>query len=1039
METLSADYAGARPTASCEEASELLKEIWGLTAEGQELPSERDQLFRMVDGTTVRGFLKISNGIERKGVLEFERSVVEACAAGTSCFQFPRWQPTPDGESFVRTAVGASLNYVRLLAPVSGVPLAGFTPKGREVRYQVGRMAGLVRNALQPVPGVRRDLVWDLEEAPELISRHMGHLPQEGRPLVERVLAAFEDVVVPRAADLRRSVIHNDLNPANIMVDPHRLKSGAPNFSGLVDFGDAVGSWAIAELAVAGAYAACGSRSPLAALCEVASGFAAEHEVEVSEADVVFELARLRLALSVTISAVRAKQDLENDYLLVSAAPAWDALRKLDSVHPRFGMYRLREACGHSPVPGSPRLIGALREASAGAAPVMNPDPHTHPGVVLDLSIESGDDAGEPELGDPGPLTRRLFEQIHDAGAMFGLGRYAEARWWYVGDLYRVERDDMDEMRSIHLGVDLFASPGTPVMTPLPGRVVSVVDNQGHLEYGPTVLVEHELPDPEDDGTIRFWTLYGHLTPESLSLRSPGEVVEAGAEVGRIGSPEDNGGWPPHLHFQVVSDRLGFEGTFPGVAPPSELHVWSGLSPDPNHLLAIPLEAATPERVSQPLLRRQRDERLGPSLSLSYNRPLHIVRGRGARLYDIDGQSYLDCVNNVTHVGHSHPAITAAASRQMSVLNTNTRYLHDAILEYAERLGSLFPSPLGVCFFVCSGTEANELALRMARTATGRVGAVVLDGAYHGNSSSVINLSPYKFNGPGGKGLRPWVRVADMPDAYRGVYRGPEEEVAGPYAAEVARALEALETEPTWFEDRPPGAAAFFHESILSCGGQIPLPQGYLAAAYAAAREIGALCIADEVQTGFGRVGSHWWAFEEHGVVPDIVTLGKPMGNGHPLSAVVTTREIAERFANGMEYFNTFGGNPVSCAIGLEVLRIIEDENLRENAESVGDHLLEGLRELCAQYEFAGDARGRGLFVGIEFVREDPDIQPAADLADRAVQRMRDRGFLLSTDGPDHNVIKIKPPMVFSRNDADSLLSNLGDVLSETAFGGSPL
>lgn len=430
-------------------------------------------------------------------------------------------------------------------------------------------------------------------------------------------------------------------------------------------------------------------------------------------------------------------------------------------------------------------------------------------------------------------------------------------------------------------------------------------------------------------------------------------------------------------------------------------------------------------------LKNLRQKHLASSLKLSYKDPLHIVRGHKQYLFDAEGQDYLDVVNNVCHVGHCHPKVVEAASRQMGILNTNTRYLHEGILEYSTRLTSLLPDPLKVCFFVCSGTEANELALRMARIHTGKVGAVVLNGAYHGNSSSVINLSPYKFNGPGGKGLRPWVRVAAMPDCYRGQYRGTEAEVAPLYAAHVREAIEALESEPTWFDNQPPGAAAFFHESLLSCGGQIPLPEGYLEEAYESVRAQGAICVADEVQVGFGRVGSHFWGFETQGVVPDIVTMGKPIGNGHPLGAVVTTPEIAKSFSNGMEYFNTFGGNPVSCAVGLAVLDVIKEEGLQEHALSVGNYMRDKLISLMEKHPAVGDVRGLGLFIGIEIVSNHADREPHCGVAEYIVERMKDNRILLSTDGPDRNVIKIKPPLVFNHGDADHVVETMDRVLAE--------
>jgi 4-aminobutyrate aminotransferase-like enzyme/Ser/Thr protein kinase RdoA (MazF antagonist) len=397
---------------------------------------------------------------------------------------------------------------------------------------------------------------------------------------------------------------------------------------------------------------------------------------------------------------------------------------------------------------------------------------------------------------------------------------------------------------------------------------------------------------------------------------------------------------------------------------------------------------------------------LGPSLSVSYREPLHVTHGWRSRLFSADGRGYLDCVNNVAHVGHSHPQVNEAATGQMAALNTNTRYLHDNLVEYIERLTATLPPPLGVVFLVCSGSEANELALRLARARTGRDRVVVVDTAYHGNTNALIDISPYKFNGPGGRGKPAHVQVVPTPDVYRGGFRGAED-----------------------IRDAAQGVGAFFCESALSCAGQIILPAGYLRDAFNIVREAGGVCVADEVQTGFGRAGSHFWMFETQGVVPDIVTLGKPIGNGHPMGAVITTREIADSFANGMEYFNTFGGNPVSCAVGLAVLDVIREEGLQENAREVGGYLLERLRELHDRHAIVGDVRGEGLFLGIEFVRDRETKEPAAREASEIVERMKDRGILLSTDGRWHNVIKIKPPLVFSRADADLLVRGLEGVL----------
>jgi 4-aminobutyrate aminotransferase-like enzyme len=434
----------------------------------------------------------------------------------------------------------------------------------------------------------------------------------------------------------------------------------------------------------------------------------------------------------------------------------------------------------------------------------------------------------------------------------------------------------------------------------------------------------------------------------------------------------------------------------------------------------------TTDAAGRRLARRRR--LLGPSLSLSYRTPLHIVRGEGAYLYDAAGRAYLDCVNNVAHVGHAHPRVVEAGAAQMRLLNTNTRYLHETVLAYAERLTALLPDHLEVAFFTNSGSEANELALRLARAATGRPDVACVDVAYHGNTQRLVEISPYKFDGPGGAGRREDVQVVPLPDPYRGRHRGDGPEVGASYLREAADVLAERSAAGH-------AAGAVIAEAIPSVAGQVVPPSGWLAGLFDAARSVGAVPVADEVQVGFGRVGVDTWAFGSQGALPDIVTMGKPIGNGHPLGAVVTTRAIAEAFANGMEYFNTFGGNPVSAAIGLAVLDVIEDEGLQEHARVTGEGLLAGLRAVQSRHEPIGDVRGMGLFVGFELVRDRATRDPDAALAGELVNRAAERGVLLSTDGPDHDVIKIKPPLVFSAADADRLVETVDAVLSEIAAG----
>lgn len=394
-----------------------------------------------------------------------------------------------------------------------------------------------------------------------------------------------------------------------------------------------------------------------------------------------------------------------------------------------------------------------------------------------------------------------------------------------------------------------------------------------------------------------------------------------------------------------------------------------------------------------------RSRLLGRNLSVAYRNPVKIVRGEMQYLYDDEGRRYLDAYNNVAHVGHCHPRVVAAGVEQMRTLNTNTRYLHDLILQYADQLIATLPSPLSVCYFVNSGSEANELALRLARAHTKARDLIVLEYAYHGNTTTLIDISPYKHDGLGGSGAPEWVHKVSWTDVQQ--------------VAEVATRVRA--------EGRD--LCGFIAESMPSVAGQIVLPADYLREAYKVVRSAGGVCIADEVQTGYGRIGTHFWAFEHYGIIPDIVALGKPIGNGHPIGAVITTPEIAGSFNNGMEFFSTFGGNTVSCAIGLAVLQVVQEEQLQQHALAVGHHLLEGLKALQRDHDLIREVRGSGLFIGVELVKDD---NPATKEAETIVNRMRDGGILLGTDGPRHNVLKIRPPMPFSHADADLLLAVLG-------------
>jgi 4-aminobutyrate aminotransferase-like enzyme/Ser/Thr protein kinase RdoA (MazF antagonist) len=439
----------------------------------------------------------------------------------------------------------------------------------------------------------------------------------------------------------------------------------------------------------------------------------------------------------------------------------------------------------------------------------------------------------------------------------------------------------------------------------------------------------------------------------------------------------------------------------------------------PRDAGSSPSRTPSSQAVSELIAHRER--LLGPAYELFYDAPLHLVRGEGVWLTDADGRSYLDVYNNVAHVGHCHPRVTEALASQARTLNTNTRYLDRTALDYAERLTASFPGDLSVCMFVCTGSEANDLAWRLARAHTGHEGSIVTEHSYHGNTTAISAQSTEDV--PAGE--RPaHVKTIPAPDDYRGPYRRGESALGERYAARLDEAIEALRADGL-------EPASFLFDSIFASAGILLPPDGYLRSAFQRVRAAGGICIADEVQAGFGRTGTHMWGFAAQNVVPDIVTLGKPMGNGHPLAAVITTPEIAGALAKRGGYFNTFGGNPVSCAVGLAVLEALEREALQDNALRVGSYMKTQLRDLAVRHTLIGDVRGSGLFLGVELVRDRKTLEPAPTEARAAMNQMRQHGVLVGLTGPHRNVLKIRPPMVFSKENADLLTETLDRVLRE--------
>ena len=756
-------------------AAALARRFYGLDAEASPLPSERDQNFLLVTPAGERFVLKIANATEEHGILEAQSAaMIHLAHTGVT----PCVLPAKSGETIVRTDDGYA---VRLLSWLSGEPL-GTRDRSSALLEDLGFRLGQIATSLASFdhPAVHRQFQWDLALATETVAEHAPLIGDRTlRDLVVRIASYVRHRDDDTLRRVRRSVIHGDANDYNVLVDD--IDQLGPRVTGVIDFGDMLHSYRVAEPAVAIAYAVLDQAAPLAVAGAVVRGFHAAHPLTEDEVSVLFGLVQLRLCVSASLAAHQQRQRPDDEYLAISQGPLRRTLPALAAIHPDVAEDTLRDACGFS---------------------------------------------------------------------------------------------------------------------------------------------------------------------------------------------------PRHATVSIAKD----------------------------------------------VTRARRVERLGRNVSIGYRNPVKIVRGWMQYLFDDSGRRYLDAYNNVPHVGHAHPRVVRAAAEQMRTVSTNTRYLHDAVWQLGDRLADTLPDPLSVCYFVNSGSEANELALRLARAYTGARDVIVLDAAYHGNTNTLIDISPYKFNGPGGQGAPEWVHVAPIPDDYRGEYKRDDPAAGDKYAAAVRTRLAAATS-------RGRRIAAFICESCPSVGGQIVPPPGYLRAVYRDVRDAGGVCIADEVQTAYGRMGTSFYAFEAQEVIPDIVVLGKPIGNGYPLGAVITTPAIADAFANGMEFFSTFGGSTVSAATGLAVLDVMRDEQLQAHARLTGERLRGALEALAERHTIVGDVRGSGFFLGVELVGDAETRAPAAAEAADVVEQMRERGILLGTDGPLHNVLKIRPPMPFNDDDADTLVSALDDTL----------
>jgi len=898
---------------------------------------------------------------------------------------------------------------VRLISWIDGRLWSSVNPIEESLRRQLGVKSAILSNSLNNFNHSfsKRKIDWDISNC-LWVEEHIEKFDINKREIVLNIIKSFKNNL-PIYKKLKKSIIHNDINDNNIIVSNDLLK---PTINSIIDFGDSVFSQTINDLAITCSYGIMNVNDPLAACCEIINGNNSISIISDEELKLLYNLIAVRLVISVTKSLINKIEEPENEYLLISEKPAWNLLKKWSKINSEYAYYSFRRACNLDAHQNKNKFTKWTKSKKFSITELF-PEINKNKFFKIDLSIGSEWIGGRNEIEDLDVFQFKIecLQKKHSDKII--AGGYLEPRSIYTSNNYEKIGNYGSESRTVHLGLDFWLPPKTKVCAMFDGEVITAVNDKGHKEYGGLVILKHTTEDME------FYTLYGHNTVDSVLKNKVGSKVKKGDVIAEIANYPENGNWATHLHFQIMLSMLDYETDYPGVCFYNQIDVWKDLCPDPNLLFKSKELAVNIFEPSKELL-KYRNNHLGKSLKLHYEEPIHVVRGEGVYLIDNNGRKYLDTVNNVAHVGHENPSVVAKGKSQMSILNTNSRYLHKNINELSEELLDTLPKELCVVHFVNSGSEANELAIRMMKSHTGQKDIIVSEHGYHGNTNICVDISSYKFDGKGGSGAPENTHVIPIPNEFNGKYKGPK--ASKKYVDEVKNAIDNIKSKKR-------GLGGLIIEPILSCGGQVELPKNFLRDSYKLIKKNGGICISDEVQVGFGRLGKSFWGFQFHNVIPDIITIGKPLGNGHPIGAVVCTKEVANSFANGMEFFNTFGGNPVSCSIGTEVLRYVKSEKLQKNAQHIGEYFKKELKKLSSQYDIIGDVRGQGLFLGVEFI--DKEMNALHEESIYIINRLKQFGILSSVDGPKNNVIKIKPPLTFNKHNCDMFIFYLRKILNE--------
>lgn len=966
--------ASPNPSFRIEAVVELLGREWGLRAAVTELGSTQDQNFKVEAGGR-RYVLKIANEATPRLDLEVGDEAMRVLRDAEPGFEVPVLVPTMAGEELA-TSDG---HLARLATWVDGVPLADAGQLDSAALRALGELAARCQLGLAQMEhsGLGRALQWEPRQAPALVAELIesvgaGQRREMARRGMEPLLRLLDS---GRADELPLAPVHCDVTDYNVVGVCGEGGGIVP--TGLVDFGDVVESWRATEAAHAAMSAVFHDLGdPLGGVAEVLRGYWSVSGLSAAEAEAIWPLILARGVVCALSSTHQAS--------LAGASPHLERLVGED--------WAVLEAILAVPVPlavATARLsfhFDAHPRAATARVAVANLEPVVELGAALttvDLSVESEQ------------LAFGAWERREGVAAALpqdgtGVGRWRELRLTAAG------RPGTSPPAPLHLGVDLFLPAGTAVLSPLSGTVAA----RGPRELELAVDVEGE------DLVLRF----AGIEP-AVEVNAE---LKRGARLGHVA--RGSGPLPDHLHLQWA-----LEPGMPGMVPAAQREAALALCPDPSPLLGI--DAAAPFLGTAAALREQRAAVIPVAQPLYYGDPPEMVRGWRHLLYDAECRPYIDVVNNVALIGHSHPAVAAAAKRQLRLLNTNSRFLYRSMTSFGERLLELVPGQFEQVYFVNSGSEAVDLALRLARAHTGRRDALAIEGAYHGWTTGPFELCTNPADRPDWRGeLSPHVHVVEQPNPYRGRF-GAE---AMPYVDSVREACEAAAANG--------GPAAFVIEPLLGNQGGVEPPPGYLAAAFETVRLAGGVCIADEVQVGLGRTGSRLWAFESEGVTPDIVCIAKGLGNGYPLGAVICRGNVAAALGEG-SFFSSPAGSPLSCEVGIAVLEVLRDEALPANAAVVGDALREGIEGLQQRHEAIGALHGRGLYLGIDLVLDRETKEPAADLARRVCERMRAHGVVIQPTGDAGNVLKLKPPLCLDREAAATVVESLDRVLAECGAG----